>query len=143
MAYEIVKPTPLNWGLAVAKRGLATWHFPEAWLAALAYLATAILALVSFGPSEKIMGEETQAWVSYIAIGCLALSLLVIAPFTLWRDAMKERNGLIDVTDYEKVLGDLSKFLDEGNTGILNSRVKNERDFGAWKERSRAWMKNG
>lgn len=125
----------------MANRGLNTWHGPEAWLSASAYLAVVILALVNFGPAEKTMGEEAQGWISYIALAWLIFSLLIIAPFALWRDAMKERNGLIDVADYEKVLGDLSAFLDEGNTGILNARVANEREFGAWKERSRAWMK--
>ena len=93
----------LNWLGAVLKRSFATWHGHEGWLALSAYAATGVLALLNFGPSEKVIGEEAQAFISYAAIGWLALTLFVRTPFFLWNEAVSENNELQEIWDYEKV----------------------------------------
>jgi len=76
-----------------------------------------------------------------------------LLPLTIWfliayirrwqrsNEFEKERDELRQIRDYEKALDDLSTLFDEGNNKIFNCDIKNQVEYGSWKENVNAGVK--
>lgn len=117
--------------MTVLKRSLASWHGNEGWMALFAYIAIAILPFLLAGAvssaTNQVVSNAIERTISYVAVSWLFLLVIIITPFRLWREQVKEIDSLSELIDNKKQKIDALSLLGnlwEQSTDALNRVVR-------------------
>lgn len=124
----------------VVGRSFRAWRGDEGWLAFTSYgfVFAAIVALS--GSAFDLVNATIGNYVAYFAMLWLALLIVIITPYRLWKEISLEYNKLQDTKDYEKIVDQISELFDYGNSKILNRQIENYEEYTKWKTDWTKWQ---
>ena len=130
----------LGFWRAVLIRSISTLGQLGNILTVIAYISIFWLTLVNIGLLEDIIQQTIENLISWAASIWLVFLIMVITPYSLWKEVSKDRDKLIDIKNYEKILDQISILLDKGNNDILNKTLSNYEQYLEWKSKWSAWQ---